>query len=441
MITVSCNGTDITVTVTQKATKEDGTVPDDDDDDDDGQGDLKYTANDGTVSASAMIVSADQKVVYDGGIRHILLSLYAANRVGIAQLRFFAAGGASSDRLTAGTYTGIAPHSFQPSSVNTFFANERFNLGNTENTLFFYTPQGSIGSSITVSLTGSVYTISFDIKVALEWSQTSYLSSGRITGGYTGAIPQDGTSDPSTPTGITLSAENITVVEGDDAPLTAYVTPDGASQIVSWNSSNGFVAYYNPNKGAVTAVGAGDATITAVTANGLTASCEITVVTGGSGGEGSLLYLSYADNKTTTFPIRLAEQTVVYHDHNIRQIYVKPDLCNMPLHFTVAVNNPNNPSTLLPGGTYGGIPWTSDPLHTSANTFFAGYDDWEEGTQGKIMLGNTTLYFYPNGSSITVTTNGSNYLVDFSINVTLTPNSSPPTGQIGGSYTGAIRFE
>jgi hypothetical protein len=77
----------------------------------------------------------------------------------------------------AGKYTGIAPHSFQPSSVNTFFANERFNLGNTENTLFFYTPQGSIGSSITVS-------------------------------------------------------------------LTAYVTPDGASQIVSWNSSNGFVAYY-----------------------------------------------------------------------------------------------------------------------------------------------------------------------------------------------------
>ena len=86
--------------------------------------------------------------------------------------------------------------------------------------------------------------------------------------------------DPAVPTGITLSASTATVEAGKRLQLTATVTPDtAADKSVTWTTSASAVA--TVSGGIVTGVSSGTATITAKTANGLTAACRVTV-TGGS---------------------------------------------------------------------------------------------------------------------------------------------------------------
>ena len=86
--------------------------------------------------------------------------------------------------------------------------------------------------------------------------------------------------DTTVPTGITLSKSTATVEAGKRLQLTATVTPDSAAdKSVTWTTSASAVA--TVSGGIVTGVSAGMATITATTANGLTAACTVTV-TGGS---------------------------------------------------------------------------------------------------------------------------------------------------------------
>ena len=83
-------------------------------------------------------------------------------------------------------------------------------------------------------------------------------------------------------TGVTLSKDTLALVTGSSETLTAAVQPAEASQSVTWASSNTAVAKVDEN-GTVTAVGAGEATITAtaeVPAEGgekPSASCTVTV--------------------------------------------------------------------------------------------------------------------------------------------------------------------
>lgn len=81
-------------------------------------------------------------------------------------------------------------------------------------------------------------------------------------------------------TGITLSETSITLAEGQTKDLTATVEPAGADDAeVTWTSSNDSIVTVD-DSGKVTAVGAnGKATITASTANGTKAECEVTVKT------------------------------------------------------------------------------------------------------------------------------------------------------------------
>lgn len=81
-------------------------------------------------------------------------------------------------------------------------------------------------------------------------------------------------------TGITLSETEITLAEGQTKDLTATVEPADADDAeVTWTSSNGSIVTVDAS-GKVTAVGAnGTATITASTANGTKAECEVTVKT------------------------------------------------------------------------------------------------------------------------------------------------------------------
>ena len=84
-------------------------------------------------------------------------------------------------------------------------------------------------------------------------------------------------------TGVTLDKTTLALVNGNSGTLTATVEPSEASQSVTWASSNTAVATVDEN-GTVTAVGAGEATITATAAVAAeggekpSASCTVTVM-------------------------------------------------------------------------------------------------------------------------------------------------------------------
>ncbi len=78
-------------------------------------------------------------------------------------------------------------------------------------------------------------------------------------------------------TGITLDPTTLSLTEGETKTITATIEPENASdKTVTWTSSDPEIATVDEN-GSVTAVKEGNATITASTANGLTATCAVSV--------------------------------------------------------------------------------------------------------------------------------------------------------------------
>ena len=77
---------------------------------------------------------------------------------------------------------------------------------------------------------------------------------------------------------VSLNSTSMTMVEGDSQSLTATVSPSNAdNKKVSWSSSNSSVASVD-DRGTVTAIAPGTATITAKTEDGgKTATCSVTV--------------------------------------------------------------------------------------------------------------------------------------------------------------------
>ena len=108
---------------------------------------------------------------------------------------------------------------------------------------------------------------------------------------------------PITEVRLNKSAETLT--EGDTTTLTATVLPDNTtySKNVSWSSNNEAVATVSAD-GTVTAKSAGTAVITAITENGKTASCTVTVnkkdtYTGLRDVDGQLKYFNNGNIDTT----------------------------------------------------------------------------------------------------------------------------------------------
>ncbi len=87
----------------------------------------------------------------------------------------------------------------------------------------------------------------------------------------------DSQVDPTIPAEIKLSRTAASLTEGQKLQLSATVLPDTATdKSVTWKTSSASVAEVS-SRGLVTAVSQGSATITATTANGLEATCKITV--------------------------------------------------------------------------------------------------------------------------------------------------------------------
>lgn len=81
-------------------------------------------------------------------------------------------------------------------------------------------------------------------------------------------------------TGIEITPSEITLTVGESQALTASVAPDDASdKTIRWNTSNVEVAYVSDGK--VLGVSAGEALVSAVTADGgFSAECKVTVLRG-----------------------------------------------------------------------------------------------------------------------------------------------------------------
>jgi uncharacterized protein YjdB len=128
--------------------------------------------------------------------------------------------------------------------------------------------------------THGVYHVKMD---SFSWDRvTSWPGIGSISGGNRGLSLYHCKKynklygDDSNPTSITLSLDELTLKEGDEATIEATVGPSNAKdKSYTLESSNSDVVKVAGNK--LIAVKAGSATITAKTVNGLTAKCKVTV--------------------------------------------------------------------------------------------------------------------------------------------------------------------
>ena len=102
-------------------------------------------------------------------------------------------------------------------------------------------------------------------------------------------------------TGVTVSPTTASVATGATTTLTATVAPSNATnKTVSWTSSNSSVASVNAS-GLVTGVAAGTASITVTTQDGgKTATCAITVTSGGGGADLKIEAESYCASAGVT---------------------------------------------------------------------------------------------------------------------------------------------
>ena len=76
--------------------------------------------------------------------------------------------------------------------------------------------------------------------------------------------------------GVSLNKNTLSLIKGSSETLTATIAPDDTTdKSLTWTTSDANVA--TVSNGTVTAIGAGTATITVTTANGKTATCEVTV--------------------------------------------------------------------------------------------------------------------------------------------------------------------
>lgn len=154
---------------------------------------------------------------------------------------------------------------------------------------------------------------------------------------------------------ITMNAEKATIGIGDILTLNAVMKPTNSTDTIKWSSSNKNVATVN-KYGAVTAVGEGSATITAKTSSKKTTKCVVTVKK----------QLSEAEVSALIAQKCLSEETV-------RKLIKENTLSEDDVKKIVAENS---------GGGTGG-----------------NGEDWEDGTELK-MLSGQTLPYSENGVTI-----------------------------------------
>ena len=143
--------------------------------------------------------------------------------------------------------------------------------------------EGLIFNNTEGAVYGDSYTLAQDLEIPEDYTLT--IGDGQtltipqnVTLTNNGTIVVDGGTLEYKVTGITLDQTELTLVEGGTAQLAATVKPENATdKTVTWASDNKAVATVD-EKGLVTAIAAGNTTITATTEDGgKTAACTVTV--------------------------------------------------------------------------------------------------------------------------------------------------------------------
>jgi len=112
-------------------------------------------------------------------------------------------------------------------------------------------------------------------------------------------------------TDVSLNKTSTTIPMGETESLTATVSPSNATnKNVTWSSNNTAVATVNATTGVITAVGVGEATITATAADGSgkTATCDVEVIPGVTGVTISPHSITMNRGKTYRFTATVSQQ-------------------------------------------------------------------------------------------------------------------------------------
>ena len=190
-------------------------------------------------------------------------------------------GGRVSGKLSGDSTDITTPTITNPPSDQTVIAGSTATFAVTASNVQSYqwqqrTNSGSDWTNISENATSSTYTIS-----STTTDMSGYQYRCVVTSASGVSVTSDAatlTVDPVSVTGVTLDETELALYTGGSATLTATVAPDNATnKAVTWSSSDNTVATVD-NTGTVTAVGAGNATITVTTEDGSkTATCTVTV--------------------------------------------------------------------------------------------------------------------------------------------------------------------
>lgn len=157
---------------------------------------------------------------------------------------------------------------------------------------------------------------------------------------------------------ITLDKTQLSFTVGESFTLTATVTPDNATdKTVVWTSSDTNVATVDEN-GNVTAVGAGTAVITATTANGLIATCTVTVNNPIPETPANLKITSNGQDTGNVYYVKLPKVVMQYKQHSttlgfefdkdVEVASVKWSYANWSVKSPEAnIENPDSPTTVI----------------------------------------------------------------------------------------------
>lgn len=242
-------------------------------------------------------ISASAKMLYVGGTLTLSASVFPAD-ADDKTITWSTANPEVATVTQKGVVTGVAAgtvkiFAFAESGVSDLYtltianvevqditlnvSNVTLTIGDAQKINATFTPANATIQTLTYqSLDNSVATVSEDgiISAVSEGSTTIMVTTANS---ISKVVTVNVKSDVVAVTSITVIPESLTMNIDDSQTIVAQVLPDNATnKTVSWSSSNATVATVS-STGVVTAVGAGTAQITASSANGKTASVDVTV--------------------------------------------------------------------------------------------------------------------------------------------------------------------
>jgi formylglycine-generating enzyme required for sulfatase activity len=157
------------------------------------------------------------------------------------------------------------------------------------------------------------------------------------------SVTSGGTGGNVAVSGVTLNKTSVSLTVGGIEALSATVAPANATnKAVSWTSNNTAVA--TVSGGTVFAVAAGNATITVTTQDGnKTATCSVTVTSGGTGGGGSYVRIdggTFLMGSPSTEASRGSDET--QHQVTVSGFYIGKNPVTQAEYQSLMGTNPSN---------------------------------------------------------------------------------------------------